>query len=394
MVVGGDWNCPIQEFLGTNVCQALKLRVIGTGLPTCGDNELDYLCVSECVEGKISLELSEDVPFRPHCALKLKLHIDPFNLSTPQLPRFTSELREEPEPYHQVEACLTFLFDEPTRSNEITNRFAGLSKSVELCLCRHQLGIGCSLRVLFQHCVPRNSTRGWDGSRSSYWQRWQHHLSKTTPESSEEAKGRLQGLLDELPKFWAGEASEASAFGREATKVLESGDYPAIPLQLAHSQLLEATKEAVTKSRLSYWLQGGLQKGMGPLFKALKKGEATILRPFRNLSPEARAFARAKQRVASWQGRFRVCPHLRLKLGTHTNSFLKEKFSRCKDKAPGPDGWTFAMLRKLNEPMLQDISSLYSAMEHGLQVPLQFTLTQVSMLLKSETRRKLKDRFP
>ena len=34
--------------------------------------------------------------------------------------------------------------------------------------------------------------------------------------------------------------------------------------------------------------------------------------------------------------------------------------------------------------MLEDISSLYAEMERGLQVPLQFTLTQVCMLPKSE----------
>ena len=34
VVVGGDWNCPIQEFLGMNICRAFKLRVLGTGRPT------------------------------------------------------------------------------------------------------------------------------------------------------------------------------------------------------------------------------------------------------------------------------------------------------------------------------------------------------------------------
>ena len=157
---------------------------------------------------------------------------------------------------------------------------------------------------------------------------------------------------------------------------------PDVPLQIAHLQFLEATKEIASKRRLSYqkWMQGALQKGMGHLFKSLKKGEATILRPFRHLSPEARAFARAKQWAASWQGHFRfeelpspspdtsdLRDALKVRAKEQSSSlapipasFLKEKFSKCKSKAPGPDGWTYAILRKLTEPMLEDISSLYA----------------------------------
>ena len=153
-VVGGDWSCPIQEFLGMNICRALKLRVLGTGRPTCGDSELDFLRVSECMEGGINLELLEEVPFRPHAALQFKLSIDKFKLTTPQLPRFTSELLEEPDPYRQVEACLTHLFDEPAQSDEISNRFAGISKAIEGSLWRRRLGVGNSLRVPFQLLFP------------------------------------------------------------------------------------------------------------------------------------------------------------------------------------------------------------------------------------------------
>ena len=41
---------------------------------------------------------------------------------------------------------------------------------------------------------------------------------------------------------------------------------------------------------------------MAPLFKAIRKGEATTARPYRDLSAEARALARAKDWLRTWKG--------------------------------------------------------------------------------------------
>ena len=53
--------------------------------------------------------------------------------------------------------------------------------------------------------------------------------------------------------------------------------------------------------------------------------------------------------------------------------------------APGPDGWNKTLLKKLTQPMLEDVAQLYNALEKGVKVPQQFTVTQVCMLPKSPT---------
>ena len=48
-------------------------------------------------------------------------------------------------------------------------------------------------------------------------------------------------------------------------------------------------KPQASKCQKTYraWLQGAQEKGMAPLFKAIRKGEATTARPYRDLSAEA-----------------------------------------------------------------------------------------------------------
>ena len=73
-------------------------------------------------------------------------------------------------------------------------------------------------------------------------------------------------------------------------------------------QVLDAAKVQKTSQNLQYqaWLQGAQGKGMGPLFKSLKKGEATTARPHRELSAEVRALARAKVWLKTWKGHLRL----------------------------------------------------------------------------------------
>ena len=66
-----------------------------------------------------------------------------------------------------------------------------------------------------------------------------------------------------------------------------------------------------------------------------------------------------------------------------TASLLKTKFGKGRVTAPGPDGWSKSILKKLTDPMLEDIADLYRQIEVGLRLPQQFLLTQVCMMPKS-----------
>ena len=59
-IVGGDFNIPPDEFMGTNVVQVMRGAVLCTGEPTCNiGTELDYVVVSRCLEGRSNLQLAQ-----------------------------------------------------------------------------------------------------------------------------------------------------------------------------------------------------------------------------------------------------------------------------------------------------------------------------------------------
>ena len=168
-----------------------------------------------------------------------------------------------------------------------------------------------------------------------------------------------------------------------------------------------ASQTQASKCQKTYraWLQGAQEKGMAPLFKAIRKGEATTARPYRDLSAEARALARAKDWLRTWKGFLRqqdVPPlshveqqareELKRRAALQAASLppltaeqLRLKFTKGRVTAPGPDGWNKTLLKKLTQPMLEDVAQLYNALEKGVKVPQQFTVTQVCMLPKSPT---------
>ena len=124
--------------------------------------------------------------------------------------------------------------------------------------------------------------------------------------------------------------------------------------------------------------------------------------PTGELSAEVRALARTKVWLKTWKGSLRLedVPALTFKeqvardqlkecarrqaarrqaaaLPPVTASLLKTKFGKGRVTAPGPDGWSKSILKKLTDPMLEDIADLYRQIEGDLRLPQQFMLTQV-----------------
>ncbi|CAE7039158.1 unnamed protein product [Symbiodinium sp. CCMP2592] len=149
ILIGGDWNSPLKEMLDTAIFQSLSLEPIGANTATCGDNELDFLAVSQCLEGLLRVETSWDVPFKPHAAIQIGLNVGAFQLTTPQLPSFVLSFREQPQEYLQVEEILASLPDSTFSADPLSNRLASISSSVESSLLQKTQGIGRQLQVEF-----------------------------------------------------------------------------------------------------------------------------------------------------------------------------------------------------------------------------------------------------
>ena len=63
-------------------------------------------------------------------------------------------------------------------------------------------------------------------------------------------------------------------------------------------------------------------------------------------------------------------------------AFLADKFRKLPSKTPGPDGWTFAMLKALDHTALSDLSSIIHQAELGGRWPRQIALTCVTLIPK------------
>ena len=392
------------ELQDTSLFESLSLLPLGTGQPTCGDNELDYLGVSPCLEGLTRVATSWEVPFRPHAALQIELHSGAFQLTTPQLPVFALQFKEHPAEYCQVEEILASMPDTEVLGDPLSNRLASISRSVEDSLLEKIQGVGRSLQVTFAPAVPRMSQTSWEGSRQAFWHRFQFLCKEDKPHRLEQGCA----LVSQILQHWEGESETGPTFADSVDSFLRMGKKPSDELLLRiQEQVLDAAKVQKTSQNRQYqaWLQGAQGKGMGPLFKSLKKGEATTARPHRELSAEVRALARAKVWLKTWKGYLRLedvpAPtHVEQEaraqlrelarqqaaaLPPLTAFLLKTKFGKGRVTAPGPDGWSKSILKKLTDPMLEDIADLFRQIEVGLRLPQQFLLTQVCMMPKSLT---------
>ncbi|CAE7271339.1 unnamed protein product [Symbiodinium sp. CCMP2592] len=398
ILIGGDWNSPLKDLLDTSIFQSLSLEPIGPNKATCGDNELDFLAVSHCLEGLLRVDASWDVPFKPHAAIQVALNVGAFQLTTPQLPSFVLSFREEPLDYIQVEETLASLPDTTFSADPLSNRLASISSSVEHSLLQSSQGIGRQLQVAFLPAVPRMSQLAWEGSCQAFWHRVQFLCQGDHPKRREQCREYLPQILD----HWQGNSEDAvSLLSTLQACLSEQAAVPEPVQQILQEQFLLASKvhqDAQTKSYRS-WLQGAQEKGMAPLFKTIKKGEITTARPFRDLSAEVRALARTKLWLRTWKGVLRVedlppLPHAEQQargklrelaaqqvatLSPISPEQLQQRFSKGRVTAPGPDGWSKSLLKKLTWPMLQDIAEFYQELERGLRVPQQFLLTQVCM---------------
>ena len=106
------------------------------------------------------------------------------------------------------------------------------------------------------------------------------------------------------------------------------------------------------------WLQGASVKGMKPLFRAVKKQEAVVLRPFLNEPAEARPFLRLRQWARLWDAQGTPPPPISgLKERAIQQAMALPALGGCEfeklirsmpSKAAGLDGWSVDLLKSLD----------------------------------------------
>lgn len=88
-IIGGDWQNPPSELAAMVAQSKFKAHILaGEGPTTLQGSEIDYFLVSNTLHGSLKLELTWEVPWRPHCALNLKYHSEHLAIPVQQMRAF------------------------------------------------------------------------------------------------------------------------------------------------------------------------------------------------------------------------------------------------------------------------------------------------------------------
>ena len=91
-IIVGDWNCSPEELASSGFLSMIKGRLVAPGQATTTQgSEIDYAVASEAIAACTQVEVDWDVPFKPHAAIKYKVHKKGACLPVPQAPRFAPE---------------------------------------------------------------------------------------------------------------------------------------------------------------------------------------------------------------------------------------------------------------------------------------------------------------
>ena len=73
-VLGGDWNCPAQDFVKTSLESVMHGKICSEGVPTSDSGRtLDFFFLSNDLANLGEPSTCWEVPFRPHAAISLTL---------------------------------------------------------------------------------------------------------------------------------------------------------------------------------------------------------------------------------------------------------------------------------------------------------------------------------
>lgn len=141
-----------------------------------------------------------------------------------------------------------------------------------------------------------------------------------------------------------------------------------------------AQKQVLHSTGLEFqqWLQQAHQKGLRGLFRTLRQRDQAWQRPFQDLPALERIQAREEQWGTSG---FRFNPQCAYK--SIDPSALQKLLRKLPNKAAGPDGISYDMVRHLPYPAVERLASLLTEMEKTALLPTRLRYTNIALVPKS-----------
>ncbi len=387
-IVAGDWNTPYEDIQATSLETAAKgVFISGNQATTTGGSVIDYALVSRGVSGLVSLATSWEVPFGTHASLQLTVDVAQGQLNTPQLKGHPNRLCQlgalsqpsplwTPTPPLPLNIAGVELGDHP-----LTQAFAEFSRQMEQEVYGSVTGRGFSNPVVFRPLMQAKVPRSWFGAAAANWNRILAGLRGPSP---------AQGLFQEGLNLW-----DDSVDRLEWTRAHQLGDWDqARRLALQQQDLAEKWGRAKSSEDYQAWLQLSSVGGLRPLFRALKKEETLVTRPFKEQEYPLRMPLRILQWAPLWRARSEPRPvdqellsrstQQAAQLPPVTGRQLHDRFKSMVVKAPGPDGWEAGFLKALTVEQCQQLADINRRVELGGTAPMQWQIALITLLPKNE----------
>ena len=400
----GDYQVPPEQWDGHNLLNVLKADLVCSGQPTMVTGaELDYLIACRTVAPFIDLKVTWDVPWKPHAGLVIKVDQEAPRLVLPQLTQYPAvpKLDDQVSSWEEFQpAPKPYWLGRPIGPKEIV--FAEWCHQAEQFnlqrLREPKQGRGWYLALEHKPLPLSKPLTPWKKGDLAYWGQFcsllQHIASK--PYMSAGTMNHLRAKTADLHMRWQ------NVHGLEdftaGVEMLIAGESTPLTLLI---QGAECNKEFAKKLALEQqageyqqWLSQAKLKGHSGIYKCLKAPDCVHVRPFRDVPIQQRQTLREQQWYSKWQViagpktsgererlRYEGIVQARSWEGLDPHAVMK-KLRKLPQKACGPDGISYAMLKNLPIEGVIEMCHMMRKWELSGRLPDQVVTTLVLLLPK------------
>ena len=405
-LVIGDFQVPPEQWHGHQLLNVLKAEVVHTGHPTLiTGGEIDYVIASRTISPFVDIKLNWDVPWKPHAGLVVTIESTAPSLHLPQVTQYAGvpKLQSSPKQWEEFTASTKPYWLGRTIGPKETQCAEWCHRAEQYAL-QHlhepKLGRGSYLAIELKPLPTARALTPWRKGDFAYWGQFCSLLSHI------EQRGRvgptvmmhLKAKAADLEMRWQNVRGDA-AFKEALEDLLSERSMPlTLLIKGAEANQDFAKKMALQQQSQDYqaWLSQATLRGQSGIYKCLKAPDAVHVRPFRNVPFQDRQQLREKQWYERWQViqqprtsadrerlRWEGIVQARTWEDLDSHAVMK-KFAKLPQKASGPDGISYALLKNLPLEGVTDLCNMHRQWELTSRLPEQVCTTLVVLLPKKE----------
>ena len=394
-LIMGDYNLSPLEVSEAGIPAQTGGVVIPPNEPSMDTgNILDMIVISRDLAGVTKIQVDPTAPHRPHLSLVISLDLGLAKVGVMQIKQWPEHWEVGPleGPWNpNLSIPVKGWLDEPLSTSKATSLFAGISQQLSAILGDEQEGRGTNFTLHRKPLIRPAPLK--QHSVSGAWQRllkWLEYVREN------EFPQEFQPAFHKLVIFLIAKYPENESVLQQVSHSFQQGVSESILREVQELSETSAKAENLGEKE-SYldWLQQAAQGSLRPIYRSIKAHEAQVVRPFLNKPFEIRPYLKFCQWQKIWgsSGDFvdPVIPELRQqaivesgRLAPVTFSSLHRVLKTLPKKAPGPDGWTNGLLRKLPRPAIEDLLQLFKVVESTGLMPQQWRTSQIALLVKNQ----------